>query len=77
MDITTEAGTLFDNHPRGKKKVFLLDITIVNPCAASNLENAAHHVGKHLADAVDRKKTTLWVLVPRYLLPPSSRYVDL
>ena len=34
----------------------LLDITIVNPCAGSNLENAARHVGKHLADAVERKK---------------------
>ena len=32
------------------------DITIVNPCAGSNLGNAARHVGKHLADAVERKK---------------------
>ena len=56
MDITTEAGALFDNHPRLKNKAFLLDITIVNPCAGSNLGNAARHVGKHLADAVERKK---------------------
>ena len=56
MDITTEAGALFDNHPRLKNKALLLDITIVNPCAGSNLGNAAHHVGKHLADAVERKK---------------------
>ena len=55
-DITTEAGALFDNHPRLKNKALLLDITIVNPCAASNLGNAARHVGKHLADAVERKK---------------------
>ena len=41
-DITTEA--------------LLLDITIVNPCAGSNLGNAARHVEKHLADAVERKK---------------------
>ena len=32
------------------------DITIVNPCAGSNLGNAARHVKKHLADAVERKK---------------------
>ena len=32
------------------------DITIVNPCAGSNLGNTARHVGKHLADAVERKK---------------------
>ena len=56
MDITTEAGTIFDNHPRLKNKALLLDITIVNPCAGSNLGNAARHVGKHLADAVERKK---------------------
>ena len=57
MDITTEAGALFDNHPRLKNKALLLDITIVNPCAGgSNLGNAAHHVGKHLADAVEREK---------------------
>ena len=56
MDIPTEAGALFDNHPRLKNKAVLVDITIVNPCAGSNLGNAARHVGKHLADAVERKK---------------------
>ena len=56
MDITTEAGALFHNHPRLKDKALLLDITIVNPCAGSNLGNAARHVGKHLVDAVERKK---------------------
>ena len=39
-----------------KNKALLLDITIVNPCTGSNLGNAARHVGKHLADAVERKK---------------------
>ena len=57
MDITTEAGALFDNHPRLKNKALLLDITIVNPSTGSNLGNAAHYVGKHLADAVERKKS--------------------
>ena len=56
MDITTEAGALIDNHPRLKSKALLLDITIVNPCAGSNQGNAARHVGKHLAHAVERKK---------------------
>ena len=56
LDITTEAGALFDNHPRLKNKALLLGITIVNPCAGSNLGNAARHVGKHLADAVEREK---------------------
>ena len=56
MDITTEAGALFDNHPRLKNKALLLDFTIVNSCAGSNLGNAARHVGKHLADAIERNK---------------------
>ena len=56
MDITTEAGELIDNHPRLKDKALLLDITIANPCAGSNLGNAARYVGKHLADAAERKK---------------------
>ena len=56
MDITTEAGALFDNHPRLKNKAPLLDITIVHPCAGFNVGNAARHVDKHLADVVERKK---------------------
>ena len=56
MDITTEAGALFNSHPRLKNNAILLDITIVNPCTGSNIENAARHVGTHLADAVERKK---------------------
>ena len=59
MDITTEATALFDNHPRLKNKALLLDITIVNPCAGSNLGNAARHVGKHVADAVERMKNEI------------------
>ena len=56
IDITTEAGALFDKHPRLKNEALLFNFTIVNPCAGSNLGNAARHVGKHLADAVERKK---------------------
>ena len=56
MDITTEGGALFDDHPRLKNKALLRGITIVNPCAGSNLGNAARHVGKRLADAVERRK---------------------
>ena len=56
MDIATEAGALFNSHPRLKNEALLLDIIIVNPCAGSNLRNAARHVGKHFIDAVERKK---------------------
>ena len=77
MDITTKAGTLFDNDPRLKNKALLLDITIVNPCAGSNLGNTARHVGKHLADAVERKKNKYRGLFPATYsllpLPMSTR----
>ena len=46
----------FNKYIHTHNKALLLDITIVNPCAGSNLGNAARHVGKHLADAVERKK---------------------
>ena len=71
MDITTEAGVLCDNHPRLKNKALLLDITIVNPCAGSNLGNAARHVGKHLADAVEQKENKYQGSFPAtyFLLP--------
>ena len=54
--MTTEAGTLFDYHPRRKNKVLLLDISIVNTCASSYLENAARHAEKLFANTVERKK---------------------
>ena len=78
MDTTTEAGALYDNDPRLKNKAFLLDITIVNPCAGSNLRNAARHVGKHLADAVERKKKKYRGSFPAtyYLLPLAMSTCD-
>ena len=63
MDTTTKARTLLDNHSRLKNKVILLDITIVTPCDGPNLENEAH-VGKHFADAVERKKNKYWGWFP-------------
>ena len=74
MDIATEVKGLFDSHSRCKNKALLLDITIVNPCGSSNLENAVGHAEKHLADAVERKKNkNRGSSLPRHLLPPSSR----
>ena len=58
MDITAETGGLYDNHPLDARiRPFLLDIAIVNPCASSNLANAAHVAETHLTDAVERMKT--------------------
>ena len=64
MNITTEAGALFDSHPRLKNKALLLDIIIVDPCAGFNLGNAARHAGKHLANAVERKNNKHLGLLP-------------
>ena len=73
MDIITQAGALFDNHPRRKNKTLLLDIDIVNFYANSNLENAARHAGKHIANAVERNKNKYRGSFPATysLLPPT------
>ena len=55
MNITMEAGALFDIHSRRKNKAFQLDTTIVNACVSSNLENATRNAREHLADAVEWK----------------------
>ena len=64
MDITREAGALFDNHPRLKNKALVLDITIVNPCAGSNLENAARHVGNTSPTQSSGRKTSIGARSP-------------
>ena len=75
MDTTTEVGALLNSHLQRKNTTLLLNITIVNPCASFNLENAAPHAGENLDDAAERKKT-------KYrgsfiaTLPPFSRFVD-
>ena len=56
MDISQRRRGTLRQPPSTQNKALLIDITIVNPCAGSNLGNAARHVGKHLADAVERKK---------------------
>ena len=48
----THTHTLINTHTHTHTH----DITIVTPCAGSNLENAAHQVGQYLADAIERKK---------------------
>ena len=71
MDLTTEIEAFFDSHPRRKTKALLLDLTLVIPFVSSNLENAARHPEKYVADAVERKKNMYRsMLVPRYLLLP-------
>ena len=64
IDMTMEAGALFHSHPRRKNKTLLLDSTTVDPCASSNLENAARYAGKYLTDAIERKKNKYWGSFP-------------
>ena len=72
MDITTKAAALFDNHRRCKNKTLLLDITIVNPCVSSNLENAARHAEKYFSNAVERKKNKYRDSFPAVVVRPLS-----
>ena len=76
MDITTEAGALFDNHPRYKNKALLLDITIVKPrrLQSGECSTPCRKTPRRRSRAEEKQVSGL---VPRYLLPPSSRYVDM
>ena len=76
MDVTTKAGTLFGNDPPHMDKTLLHDLTLAKPCVSTNLENALHQAREYLADAVKRKETKYQGFVPRYLLPPYSRCVE-
>ena len=77
MDVTTEAGALFDNDPRHKRKTLSLDLTIVNPCVSSNLGGMRHGRLENTSPTqLSGRKTSIGARFPLYLLPPSSRYVD-
>ena len=57
MAINNGGGGTRRQPPSRRKNKALLLITIVNPCACSNLENEAHGAGGQPVDAVERKKT--------------------
>ena len=76
MDIITEAGALFDTHLRRKNKKLLLNIAIVDPSASSNLENCNTPCRKTPRRHSLAEEKQVSGLVPRQLLPPSSRFVD-
>ena len=69
MDVTPEAGALFDSDPRHKDKALLLDLTIVNPCVSTNLENTARQAGKSPRRRSRAEEKLVSGLVPRYLRP--------
>ena len=50
-----EAEALLGNNLRRQDKALLVDITIVNHGAGSNLDHAARQAGKHLTYAVENK----------------------
>ena len=75
MDVTTEAGTLFDNHPRLKNKAFLVDITQpLRRLQSGECSTPCRKPPRRRSRAEEKQVSRL---IPRYLLPHSSRYVDL
>ena len=76
MDITTEVGVLFDNHPRLKNKALLLDITHRRPLRrlqSGEYSTPCREAPRRRSRAEEKQVSGL---VLRYLLPPSSRYVN-
>ena len=76
MDITTEAGALFDNHPRLKNKALLLDYNRqpLRQLQSGECSTPCRKTPRRRSRAEEKQVSGL---VPRYLLPPSSRYVDM
>ena len=68
--MTTAAGALFGNDFLHKDKALIIDLTIVNLYnSSSNLESTARQTGKHLTDAVGRKKNKYWGSFPTTYSP--------
>ena len=55
MDMITSPGSLFDDNPKFKHHGLMLDVTIANPCAPSNLDASVDIAGSALAKTIARK----------------------
>ena len=77
MGITTEAGALFDNHPRPRNKALLLDITNRQPLRRLQPGKCSTPCRKTPRRRSRAEEKQISGLAPRYLLPPSTRYVDI
>ena len=77
MDITAEAEALFDDHPRLKNKALLLDIPSSNLARRLQFGECSTLCRKTPRRRSRAEEKEVSGLVLRYLLPPSTRYVDL
>ena len=68
MDITTEAGALFDSHPRHYNRQPLRRLQ------SGECSTPCRKTPRRRSRAEEKQVSGL---LPRYLLPPSSRYVDI
>ena len=75
MDITTEAGALFDNHPRLKNEALLLDYhrQPLRQLQSGECSTPCRKTPRRCSRAEEKQVSGL---VPRYLLPSFSCYVD-
>lgn len=74
MNVSTEAGALFDNDPRHKVMELLLDLTIVHLCLSINLVNAARRAENILPTKSSEIKVSALIFI--YLLLPFCSCVD-
>ena len=56
MDVTVGPSALFRGHRQREERHLLLDLTVVNPCAPSNLDKEVTRPGTALAEAAKRKQ---------------------
>ena len=74
--MTTEAGALFSRNLQRDDKALQPGITVVNlSYVSTNLDDAAHHAAKHLADTGEGRRG-LRARSPIYTLSPPSCYMS-
>ena len=77
MDITKEAGALFHSHPRLKNKALLTRYYHRQPLRRFQHGKCSTPCRKTPRRRSRAEEKQVSGLVPRYLLPPSSRYVNM
>ena len=74
MDITTEAGALFDNHPRLNTFTRHYNRQPLRRLQSGECSTPYRKTPRRCSRAEEKRVSGL---APRYLLPPSPRYVDM
>lgn len=75
LDVTVTHTELFRRHERREGENLIVDLTVFNRCAPTNLEKEAERPRSVITATVKRKSISIWVH-PWYLHPTFASRVD-